>query len=107
MALVVQKFGGTSVATIDRIKHVAGLIAKTRQASDTVVVVVSAMSGETDRPVKLAHAIDELPDEREIDMLLSTGERVVIALLAMSLRAMGYDARALTGRQGGMISDSR
>src|SRR2546426_4618294 len=66
MALVVQKFGGTSVATIDRIKHVAGLIAKTRQAGDTVVVVVSAMSGETDRLVKLAHAITEFPDEREM-----------------------------------------
>src|SRR3989475_2959499 len=106
MALLVQKFGGTSVATIDRIKHVAGLIAKTRQAGDTVVVVVSAMSGETDRLVKLAHAITEFPDEREMDMLLSTGERVVIALLAMSLRALGFDARSFTGRQVGIITDS-
>src|SRR2546426_2830685 len=106
MALVVQKFGGTSVATIDRIKHVAGLIAKTRQAGDTVVVVVSAMSGETDRLVKLAHAITEFPDEREMDMLLSTGERVTIALLAMALRAMGFDARSFTGRQVGIITDS-
>src|SRR3989442_9464964 len=106
MALVIQKFGGTSVANIDRIKHVAGLIAKTRQAGDTVVVVVSAMSGETDRLVKLAHAIAEFPDEREMDMLLSTGERVVIALLAMSLRAMGFDARSFTGRQVGIITDS-
>src|SRR2546427_9240952 len=72
MALVVQKFGGTSVATIDRIKHVAGLIAKTRQAGDTVVVVVSAMSGETDRLVKLAHAIAEFPDEREMEDRKST-----------------------------------
>src|SRR5213593_2335265 len=78
MALVVQKFGGTSVATIDRIKHVAGLISKTRQAGDTVVVVVSAMSGETDRLVKLAHAITEFPDEREMDMLLFTGRQVGI-----------------------------
>src|SRR3989442_10419984 len=106
MALVVQKFGGTSVATIDRIKHVAGLISKTRQAGDTVVVVVSAMSGETDRLVKLAHAITEFPDEREMDMLLSTGERVTIALLAMALRAMGFDARSFTGRQVGIITDS-
>src|SRR2546428_8473592 len=106
MALVIQKFGGTSVANIDRIKHVAGLVAKTRQAGDTVVVVVSAMSGETDRLVKLAHAIAEFPDEREMDMLLSTGERVVIALLAMSLRAMGFDARSFTGRQVGIITDS-
>src|SRR5256886_12030580 len=106
MALVVQKFGGTSVATIDRIKHVAGLISKTRQAGDTVVVVVSAMSGETDRLVTLAHAITEFPDEREMDMLLSTGERVTIALLAMALRAMGFDARSFTGRQVGIITDS-
>src|SRR3989442_1906937 len=106
MALVVQKFGGTSVATIDRIKHVAGLISKTRQAGDTVVVVVSVMSGETDRLVKLAHAITEFPDEREMDMLLSTGERVTIALLAMALRAMGFDARSFTGRQVGIITDS-
>src|SRR2546426_3833339 len=106
MALVIQKFGGTSVANIDRIKHGAGLIAKTRQAGDTVVVVVSAMSGETDRLVKLAHAITEFPDEREMDMLLSTGERVTIALLAMALRAMGFDARSFTGRQVGIITDS-
>src|SRR5437667_68052 len=95
MALVVQKFGGTSVATIDRIKHVAGLIAKTRQAGDTVVVVVSAMSGETDRLVKLAHAITEFPDEREMDMLLSTGERVTIALLAMALGAKVLQSRSV------------
>src|SRR5256712_1011779 len=106
MALVVQKFGGTSVATIDRIKHVAGLISKTRQAGDTVVVVVSAMSGESGRLVKVAHAITGFPDEREMDMLLSTGERVTIALLAMALRAMGFDARSFTGRQVGIITDS-
>src|SRR6266516_408865 len=106
MPLVVQKFGGTSVANIDRIKHVAGLIAKTRRAGDTVVVVVSAMSGETDRLVKLAHTITEFPDEREMDMLLSTGERVTIALLAMALRAMGFDARSYTGRQVGIMTDS-
>src|SRR6267378_3622774 len=106
MALVIQKFGGTSVANIDRIKHVAGLVAKTRQAGDTVVVVVSAMSGETDRLVKLAQTIAEFPDEREMDMLLSTGERVTIALLAMALRAMGFDARSFTGRQVGIITDN-
>src|SRR5437879_13671964 len=106
MALVIQKFGGTSVANIDRIKHVAGLVAKTRQAGDTVVVVVSAMSGETDRLVKLAHAITEFPDEREMDMLLSTGKRVMIALLAMSLRALRFEARSLTGRTVNIISDT-
>jgi aspartate kinase len=103
---VVQKFGGTSVGTIDRIRHVAGLVAKTRQAGDSVVVVVSAMSGETDRLVKLAHDVADFPDEREMDMLLSTGERVTIALLAMALRAMGFDARSFTGRQVGIITDS-
>jgi aspartate kinase len=106
MALIVQKFGGTSVGTIDRIKHVADLVAKTRQAGDSVVVVVSAMSGETDRLVKLAHDVADFPDEREMDMLLSTGERVTIALLAMALRAMGFDARSFTGRQVGIITDS-
>ncbi|HLG43492.1 MAG TPA: aspartate kinase [Nitrospirales bacterium] len=106
MSLVVQKFGGTSVGTIDRIKHVADLVAKTRQAGDSVVVVVSAMSGETDRLVKLAHDVADFPDEREMDMLLSTGERVTIALLAMALRAMGFDARSFTGRQVGIITDS-
>src|SRR5438445_12223310 len=107
MALVVQKFGGTSVANIDRIKHVAGLVAKARQAGDTIVVVVSAMSGETDRLVKLAHAITEFPDEREMDMLLYTGERVTIALLAITLRAMGFDASYFNGRTAGIITDSK
>jgi len=106
MALIVQKFGGTSVATVDRIKHVAGLVARSRQAGDTVLVVLSAMSGETDRLMKLAHEVADCPDEREMDMLLSTGERVTIALLAMALRAMGFEARSYTGRQVGIITDS-
>ncbi len=106
MALVVQKFGGTSVGTIERIKHVAGVVAQSRQAGDSVVVVLSAMSGETDRLVKLAHEVANFPDEREMDMLLSTGERVTIALLAMALRARGFDARSYTGRQVGIITDS-
>ncbi|MEK7797537.1 MAG: aspartate kinase [Nitrospirota bacterium] len=106
MPLVVQKFGGTSVANIDRIKHVAGLVARSRQAGDTVLVVLSAMSGETDRLMKLAHEVADCPDEREMDMLLSTGERVTIALLAMALRSMGFEARSYTGRQVGIITDS-
>lgn len=106
MSLVVQKFGGTSVASIDRIKHVAGLVARSRQAGDRVMVVLSAMSGETDRLMKLAHDVTDCPDEREMDMLLSTGERVTIALLAMALRSMGFDARSYTGRQVGIITDS-
>ncbi len=105
MSLVVQKFGGTSVANVDRIKHVAGLVAKSRQAGDRVLVVLSAMSGETDRLMKLAHDVADAPDEREMDVLLSTGERVTIALLAMALRAMGCEARSYTGRQVGIITD--
>src|SRR3989338_2800909 len=106
MPLVVQKFGGTSVANVDRIKHVAGLVARSRQAGDTVLVVLSAMSGETDRLMRLAHEVADCPDEREMDMLLSTGERVTIALLAMALRSMGFEARSYTGRQVGIITDS-
>jgi len=106
MALIIQKFGGTSVADVDRIKHVAGVVARSRQAGDTVLVVLSAMSGETDRLVKLAHDVADCPDEREMDMLLSTGERVTIALLAMALRSMGFEARSYTGRQVGIITDS-
>ncbi len=106
MALVIQKFGGTSVGNVGRIKHVAALIAESRQRGDAVVVVVSAMSGETDRLLRLAHELAPFPDEREMDMLLSTGERVTIALLAMALRAMGLDARSYTGRQVGIITDS-
>jgi aspartate kinase len=106
MALIVQKFGGTSVASADRIKRVAELVANSRRAGDSVVVVASAMSGETDRLLKLAHELAPFPDEREMDMLLSTGERVTIALLAMALRAMGFDARSYTGRQVGIMTDS-
>jgi aspartate kinase len=106
MSLVIQKFGGTSVGNVERIRHVAGLVAKMRQAGDAVVVVLSAMSGETDRLVRLAYEVADSPDEREMDMLLSSGERVTIALLAMALRAMGYDARSFTGRQVGIITDS-
>jgi aspartate kinase len=106
MALVVKKFGGTSVGNVDRIKHVAEVIAGARKSGDEVVVVVSAMSGETDRLLKLAHEVAPFPDEREMDMLLSTGERVTIALLAMALRAMGFDARSFTGRQVGILTDS-
>jgi aspartate kinase len=106
MSLVVLKFGGTSVGNVDRIKHVAGLVAKAHETGDGVVVVLSAMSGETDRLVKLAHDVADCPDEREMDMLLSTGERVTIALLAMALRGMGLQARSYTGRQVGIMTDN-
>lgn len=106
MALVVQKYGGTSVGSIERIHRVADRVAKTQGEGHQVVVVLSAMSGETDRLIKLAHEATSNPDERELDMLLSTGERVTIALLAMELRGRGINARSFTGRQVGIITDS-
>lgn len=86
MALIVQKYGGTSVGNIERIHRVAERVARAQKDGHQVVVVLSAMSGETDRLLKLAHEATSSPDERELDMLLSTGERVTIALLAMELR---------------------
>ncbi len=106
MALIVQKYGGTSVGTIERIRRVADRVAHAQQAGHRIVVVLSAMSGETDRLIKLAHEVTATPDEREMDMLLSTGERVTIALLAMELRGRGVNARSFTGRQVGIITDS-
>lgn len=106
MALVVQKYGGTSVGSIDKIKRVAGRIVKTKEAGNDVVVVISAMAGDTDRLIGLAKAITEIPDEREMDLLLSSGERVSSALLAIALKAMGYPARSFTGRQAGFITDN-
>ena len=105
MALVVQKYGGTSVGTVEKIKNVARRVARTKDAGNDVVVVISAMAGETDRLINLAKEITEMPDEREMDMLLSSGERVSSALLAIALKAMGYPARSFTGRQAGFITD--
>ncbi len=105
MALVVQKFGGTSVGDIEKIKNVAKRVARTKDQGHDVVVVVSAMAGETDRLINLAKQITEMPDEREMDLLLSSGERVSSALLAIALKAMGYKARSFTGRQAGFITD--
>lgn len=106
MALIVQKYGGTSVGTIERIHRVADRVAHTQREGNQVVVVLSAMSGETDRLVKLAHEVTTVPDERELDMLLSTGERITIALLSMELRGRGINARSFTGRQVGIMTDS-
>lgn len=106
MALLVHKYGGTSVGTIERIHRVADKVAKAKGEGHSLVVVLSAMSGETDRLITLAHEVTKNPDEREMDMLLSTGERVTIALLAMELRGRGLDARSFTGRQVGIITDS-
>ena len=104
--LIVQKYGGTSVGNIERIKTVAAKVARTRDEGHDVVVVVSAMSGETDRLTALAHEITDSPVEREMDLLLSSGERVTIALLAIALNSIGYPSKAFTGRQVGIITDS-
>ena len=106
MALIVQKFGGTSVGSLERIAHVAAKVGSVRERGDDVVVVVSAMSGETDRLIHLARGIQERPDPRELDVLLSTGEQVTIALLAMALRANGCIARSYTGHQVRIRTDS-
>lgn len=106
MALIVQKFGGTSVGSIERIKNVAHIIRSTVEKGDRVVAVVSAMSGETDRLVRLAHELASEPHEREMDMLLSSGERVTSALLSIALNESGLPAQSMTGRQVGIRTDS-
>jgi len=105
MALIVQKFGGTSVGNPERIKNVAARVAKHRAQGDKIVVVVSAMSGVTDGLIKMAKEIMPLPSEREMDMLLATGEQTTIALTAMALHARGVDAVSLTGAQAGIVTD--
>jgi aspartate kinase len=104
--LIVQKYGGTSVGNPERIKNVARRAVRAKQEGHDVVVVVSAMSGETDKLINLAHQVNDNPDPREMDMLVSTGERVTIALLAMAIQALGQQAQSFTGRQAGIISDS-
>ena len=106
MSLIVQKFGGTSVGSIERIAHVAAKVASARERGDAVVVVVSAMSGETDRLLDLARGVQERPEPRELDVLLSTGEQVTIALLSMALQANGCPARSYTGHQVHIRTDS-
>src|SRR3989441_2141871 len=105
MSLIVQKYGGTSVANPERIKNVAARVAKYRGKGDQIVVVVSAMSGVTDNLIKLAKEIMPLPNEREMDMLLATGEQTTIALSAISLHALGLPAVSLTGAQAGIVTD--
>lgn len=105
MALIVQKYGGTSVGNTERIKNVGRRVAKYRQQGDQIVVVVSAMSGVTDNLIKLAKEIMPLPSEREMDMLLATGEQTTIALTAMALHSLGVDAVSLTGAQAGIVTD--
>lgn len=105
-SIIVQKYGGTSVGTPERIKEVAKRVIETRKQGYDVVVVVSAMGDTTDDLLNLAHKITEKPNDREIDMLLSTGEQISIALLAMAIHSMGDNAISLTGAQVGIVTDS-
>ncbi|WP_369962071.1 aspartate kinase [Leifsonia sp. EB34] len=107
MALIVQKYGGSSVADAESIKRVAKRIVETRKAGNEVVVAVSAMGDTTDELVDLAHEVTPIPAPRELDMLLTAGERISMALLAMAIKSMGYDARSFTGSQAGMITDAQ
>lgn len=106
MALIVQKYGGTSVGSVERIKNVARRIAKWQNAGHQVVVVVSAMSGETNRLIALAKEIQKNPDPRELDVIASTGEQVTIGLLAMALQNLGVPARSYTGTQVRVLTDN-
>ncbi len=106
MALLVQKYGGTSVGTIERIKHVAAKVQATKKAGHDVVVVVSAMAGETNRLIALANQISEIPDEREKDVLLASGEQVSVALLSLALKELRQPSRSFLGHQVRIETDS-
>ncbi|PIV41205.1 MAG: aspartate kinase [Nitrospirae bacterium CG_4_10_14_3_um_filter_44_29] len=103
--LIVQKYGGTSVANVERIKAVAKRVVKTAKEGHKVAVVVSAMAGETDKLINLAHQVSSNPSEREMDLMLSSGERVTCALTAIAIEELGHKAMAFTGRQMGIITD--
>lgn len=104
MALIVQKYGGSSVGSIDRIRNVARRLIETQQAGNKVMAVISAMSGVTDKLIGLAHQVMDNPPERELDMLLATGEQQSIALLCMAITDMGFKARSFTGAQAGVLT---
>ena len=103
--LIVQKYGGTSVGSLERIENVAKRVAKAKDEGNDLVVVVSAMSGETNKLIEYAHYFSKTPSKREMDILLSSGERVTASLLAIALQEMGYGAVAMTGRQAGIKTD--
>ena len=107
MSLIVQKYGGSSVADADSIKRVASKIAQAKEAGNDVVVTVSAMGDTTDDLIDLAQQVSGHPHAREMDMLLTTGERISMALLAMAIRDLGFDARSFTGSQAGMMTDAQ
>jgi aspartate kinase len=105
VALIVQKYGGTSVANLERIKNVASRVAKTYDGGNEVVVILSAMAGITDGLIQMAAKISEIPDKRELDVLLATGEQTTSALLAMTLKSMDYSAQSLMGYQAEVLTD--
>ena len=105
MGLFVQKFGGTSVADLDRIRNVAKRVARTFDQGNDVVVILSAMAGVTDNLIRMANQVTESPDKRELDVLLATGEQTTAALLAMTLRAMNYAAESILGHQAKVVTD--
>ncbi|MCD6653597.1 MAG: aspartate kinase [Sulfurovum sp.] len=104
--LVVHKYGGTSVGDLSRIENVANRVAKAKEAGNDIVVVVSAMSGETNKLIEYANYFTSSPAKKEMDLLLSAGERVTAALLSIALQAKGYDAVAMSGRQAGIVTDT-
>ncbi|MEI7687929.1 MAG: aspartate kinase, partial [Planctomycetota bacterium] len=106
MALVVQKFGGSSVATAERIMNAARRAIRAKMAGNQVIVVVSARGDTTDELIELAQQITDTPPAREMDMLLSTGEQISIALMAMAIQSLGEPAVSLTGAQVGIVTDS-
>src|SRR3954451_6053090 len=106
VGIVVQKYGGSSVADATGIKRVAQRIVNTRKAGHDVVVVVSAMGDTTDELIDLPNEISPLPPAREMDMLLTAGERISMAVLAMAIQSMGHEARSCTGSQAGVITDA-
>jgi aspartate kinase len=107
VSLIVQKYGGSSVADADSIKRVASKISQAKEAGNDVVVTVSAMGDTTDDLIDLAQQVSGQPHAREMDMLLTTGERISMALLAMAIRDLGFDARSFTGSQAGMMTDAQ
>ena len=106
MSIVVQKYGGTSVGSLEKIRNVAERVIQSQKEGNQVVVVLSAMAGQTDALIRMAHEISQEPDPRELDVLMSTGEQVSVALFAMTVKSLGYEARSLLGFQVGILTDS-
>ena len=106
MSLIVQKYGGTSVGSIEKIRDVARRVIEYKNRDNRMVIVLSAMAGQTDGLIRLAHEMDSDPDPRELDVLMSTGEQASVALFAMAVKSMGHDALSLLGFQVGIHTDT-